>query len=267
MLWNNWNHLRCRVQTQEAVLPANIQTASLLFNYPKKAPPIFQVLNFVRLNDQTRMKGTHEKNSTLPQTDTNFDITAVQMTNASSQFLRKAAGKQAQVKHLKLHRPNTSFSALPFSIFVSSESCVRPWSWKRCYLVTGAEYASWYSSTNLFLNTSKATSLNCSKIIYSSDLGVPAGGLPLPGRNGRLTVATVPGGTRKDKRPDSIAEFLRCPQSHLEQCYSKCAPDPSRETENHLRTLGHLHSTLTLQSRKPELFLFFVFSSYNSDEG
>ena len=54
------------------------------------------------------MKGTHEKNSTLPQTDTNFDITAVQMTNASSRFLLWA-GKQAQAKRLKVHIPKFHF--------------------------------------------------------------------------------------------------------------------------------------------------------------
>lgn len=75
----------------------------------------------------------------------------------------------------------------------------------------------------------------------------------------------VPGGTTENGWKTCSSKFLRCPQSHLEQCYSKCAPDASRETENHVHKdiFTALWHCCDVQAQAFSVH----FSSYNLDEG
>lgn len=106
------------------VFSANIQTASLLFNYPNNVPIVFPVQNFMQLNNQSSWNEKHKSRelSTQPQTDTNLDITA--NTNAQCffpQFLHRTAGKQEEMK-CSNHTPrNFIFYSRSFSILVGGD--------------------------------------------------------------------------------------------------------------------------------------------------
>lgn len=138
--------------------------------------------------------------------------------------------KQAQVKGLKLHDPKFHF-LFSFSVFLSGEFRDRPRSWKRSYLVTGAEYASWYSPTNLFLTHQRQCPHTVLKLWFWPRSPQVVDRLSWWGTG--VSWLLVPDGTKENGWKACSIKFLRCPQSHLE-CYSKCAPDPAKETENHV---------------------------------